>query len=103
MVYSEDEVTPGSALRPDNKRKHHILYISFMELEALSSTDAWFPIAILRSDICKSVTGGFSHAIGELLEHLFTSADSLETAGFIVDHSGGASVVTCTLSIKNAV
>ena len=49
MLYL-DGITPGRDLDANNQRKFTAFYFSFEEfgVEALQSTDAWLPLAVLR-------------------------------------------------------
>ena len=51
VVYS-DEVSPGNALKPTNKRKLQSFYWSFLEFggRALAAEDAWFVLTTVRSE-----------------------------------------------------
>lgn len=75
-IWYYDEATPGAVLRIDNKRKFWGVYFAFKEFgEALSREAAWVPVAVLRTGMCKKIAGGFSQAIGKVVDaskHSFT-------------------------------
>ena len=75
-----DEVTPGNAFAPDNKRKAWCIYVSFLEFgpELLQQEFAWLPLAILRSTKSGQVVGGISCVVKLLLLSWFPS-DALPT------------------------
>ena len=64
-----DELTPGDAFAPDNRRKHWVIYTAFMEFgqACLSREEAWLPIGIIRNTMVKKIDGGISNVIRLLL------------------------------------
>jgi hypothetical protein len=70
LVLHTDEVTPGNALRPDNRRKSWLWYFSFVDLgaELLCREECWLPFGILRSHIVKDVRGGLSATFTSVLQ-----------------------------------
>ena len=79
MLWYADEVTPGNALRPDNRRKSMAWYFSFAEVgpEDLSQCHAWTAFAIMRHAIAANVDGGYSHVSKLLLRHVADAAVNL--------------------------
>ena len=73
LVFYSDEVTAGNPLRPDNGRKYHAFYISFLEFgpAALSDDSLWFPVATLRSKVCSQVVGGLASVMRILISSWF--------------------------------
>ena len=59
LEYHEDEITPGNPMRPDNKRKFHIIYCTFLELDISSWSDGWLPLAVVRSTEAQKFRGAF--------------------------------------------
>lgn len=69
MIVYTDEIVPGNPLHPDNARRCSTIYISFLQWKTfLFSELVWLPVAILRTSIIKSVSGGFSHCMRKLFE-----------------------------------
>ena len=64
-----DELTPGDAFAPDNRRKHWVIYTAFMEFgqACLSREEAWLPIGIIRNTKVQKIDGGISNVIRLLL------------------------------------
>ena len=69
MILYLDEATPGSALRPDNRRKGWLVFFSFVELgaELLCREEFWLPFGFRRSVIVKKVRGGLSAVFKSVL------------------------------------
>jgi hypothetical protein len=85
ILYS-DEMTPGDAFAPDNKRKSWCFYVSFLELGAanLCQAEVWLPIAILRSCIVNKTEGGLSNVYRRLMHAWFCGDPcSYGTQGFV--------------------
>jgi len=59
LEYHEDEITPGNPMRPDNKRKFHIIYFTILELDISSFSDGWWPLALVRSTVARKFRGLF--------------------------------------------
>ena len=76
LILYSDEVTPGNALKPDNRRKMQCVYWSFLELgsAALCHTDAWFLVAAVRSNVVQELEGGMSHLFKALMPLFFDQA-----------------------------
>ena len=71
LVY-HDEVTPGNVLRPDNKRKICVLYMSFAEFELLLRDELmWFPVAVARHDTISNTKGGLSGVLLCMFQSFF--------------------------------
>ena len=73
LVFYSDEVTAGNPLRPDNGRKYHAFYISFLEFgpAALSDDSLWLPVATLRSKVCSNVIGGLASVMRIMMSSWF--------------------------------
>jgi hypothetical protein len=69
LLFYHDEVVPGNVLHPDNTRRSVAFYISFLEWRSfLHSECVWLPIALLRTQVIKCVTGGLSHCLAKLFQ-----------------------------------
>ena len=56
IVFYLDEITPGSLLSPDNKRKSLVIWVSFLEFGSLlCCEDLWMPVAVLRQRVAQQV------------------------------------------------
>lgn len=86
LVVYFDELTPGNALRPDNKRKTMAIYISVRELglHVLSHTEAWFTIGLVRTSVIKQVLGGWSRMFRDLLRAMFVGPQGLSAGGVLL-------------------
>ena len=61
LLFTWDEFTPGSLLKPHNNRKAMVVNMSFQELgHALHSDKCWWTIAVARSNILKWWVGGLA-------------------------------------------
>jgi len=82
LILYHDEVTPGNAMRPDNKRKFSILYGAFINLGAklLRDERIWLPLAVIRHDVAGASIGGLSGA----LLHIFRSFFEGLQAGYVL-------------------
>ena len=90
LVLYTDEFTPGALLRPDNRRKVHVWYVSFLELGyMLAYAEAWLPIALLRSTAARQLTGGLSAASRLLLRSMFVGPLSISTSGITLPVGSG--------------
>ena len=69
LVLYYDELTPGDAFAPDNRRKHWVIYTAFLEFgqACLSQEEAWLPIGVIRNTTVKTIEGGISNVIRLLL------------------------------------
>jgi hypothetical protein len=83
LVLYSDEVTPGNALKPDNRRKIQCVYWSFLELGAatLCHTESWFLIAAVRSSLVTRLDGGMSHLFKVLMPLFFGTSHHLTNSG----------------------
>lgn len=69
LLLYHDEIVPGNPLHPDNARRSVAFYISFLEWRpVLYSELMWLPIALLRMQVIKSVSGGLSECIAKLFQ-----------------------------------
>ena len=69
LLLYHDEIVPGNPLHPDNARRSVAFYISFLEWRpVLYSELMWLPIALLRMQIIKNVSGGLSECIAKLFQ-----------------------------------
>ena len=93
VCFYNDEVTAGNLLRKQNPRKLEAFYWSFLEFgaAALSDEEAWFEVAVLKSDARKHlVQGGVSALAGAVLRAFFDAeSHDLSTAGILVELHGG--------------
>ena len=70
LVIYYDELTPGDAFAPDNKRKFWAIYVAFEEFGPLmlAQEEVWLPMGILRTSIAtKTIVGGMANATRVLL------------------------------------
>ena len=86
VVLYGDEITPGNPLRPDNRRKLHCFYFAFQELgqQVLCHSEAWLPVACLRSSVAKGVMGKYSCAMRLLLRRFFCGPEGMSTGGVLL-------------------
>ena len=69
LLFYHDEIVPGNVLHPDNTRRSVCFYISFLEWRSLLHSEfVWLPIALLRTQIIKGITGGLSHCLAKLFQ-----------------------------------
>ena len=84
LVLYSDEVTPGSALSPNNERKFQGVYYTFLELgaHALSREESWFPLVTEYSKLVNTLEGSMSKLWGSLVKFMFNpNGHNFETAG----------------------
>lgn len=110
LILYSDEVTPGNALKPDNKRKIQSVYWSFKELgsAALCHTDLWFTVAAVRSTLVQELEGGMSHLFKVLLPLFFGHCGhDLATAGVCLQLPGRHQMLharfACMVSDESAI
>ena len=85
LVMYMDEAVPGNVLRLDNRRKTWCVYVSVRELgqSYLKRESMWLPIALIRSTIAKSCSGGFSACIKAILRRWFLT-DRIHERGILL-------------------
>ncbi|CAK0909301.1 unnamed protein product, partial [Prorocentrum cordatum] len=85
-----DEFVPGNVLRQDNKRKTLSFYGSFRSFgpDAVSSEDAWLPLAFVCHTVVDEVAGKMSGVVRQLLQRLFIGPDSASQRGILIDGTG---------------
>lgn len=82
LALYHDEVQPGNILCPDQRRKTMSIYFSLLPWKALFASEyIWFPVATLRTEVYKSVQGGFSACIKMLIESWQSSLPGLVLHG----------------------
>lgn len=82
LALYHDEVQPGNILCPDQRRKTMAIYFSLLPWKALFASEyIWFPVATLRTEVYKSVQGGFSACIKMLIESWQSSLPGLVLHG----------------------
>ena len=103
LILYGDEVTPGDLLRPEGDRKVMAFYAAFREFgaEALSKTESWMPLALLRTEVLKEVDGGTSAALRALLEHMFLGLAGVGTAGIVLPFNGGEDPQILRIALTN--
>ena len=81
MIGDFDELTPGNALRPDNKRKTMAVYVSFAELgpSLLCRSEFWMTVAVARTSMIRQVEGGWSRMLRDLVRSAFIGQDTFES------------------------
>ena len=79
MVWYADEVTPGDALNPDNKRKIWAIYLTIVQLgmPLLCDERAWFTAVVIRIDTVKMISGGLPALFRHILDLCFEGATNL--------------------------
>jgi hypothetical protein len=91
ILYS-DEVTPGNVMSPNNKRKFHAIYWSFLELgaHALSREECWFCTATAYSTFINDLHAGLSQAFAAVIKVFFDSSGfDFSLGGINLPFSGG--------------
>ncbi|CAK0822291.1 unnamed protein product, partial [Prorocentrum cordatum] len=85
-----DEFVPGNVLRQDKKRKTLSFYGSFRSFgpDAVSSEDAWLPLAFVRHAVVDKVAGRIPGVVRQLLRRLFIGPDSASQRGARIDGIG---------------
>ena len=80
-----DELTPGRALRINNKRKVMAIYVTLADFpRALRGhREVWIPMAFLRSDIQKHAIGAWTSTYRILLDNMLLGANSIADAGVV--------------------
>jgi len=87
LVFYCDEVTPGNALKLDNKRKTNAYYATLVELPPVlrAHRENWFPMAFLRSTVAKVAVGGWTAIASEILALAFVGPKSIADAGIVIN------------------
>jgi len=77
LIFYTDEITPGSALSADNKRKAWAIYMSFLQLGpiALQKEEAWLCVGIHRSSEVSRAHAGISQIMASVVKCFFQSLD----------------------------
>lgn len=84
IVYC-DEMVPGNALHPDQRRKLCNWFISILQFDQeLSSEHVWLPVATLLSSKMKNIEAGCSQAHRCLMEQALTDCFGIANAGILV-------------------
>ena len=74
VILYYDEVTPGNLLRLDNRRKFWSFYWSLLEFNHwLVLSDAWIPLAVLRSWKAADVKGKLSGVVAQIVQAIAPS------------------------------
>ena len=83
LVLYCDELTPGEALKLNNKRKLQAYYITVLELNSTvrSHREGWLPVGLLRTSVGKTVTGNWTTVARQLLKSWLAGPTSVVTAG----------------------
>ena len=91
IVLAHDEVTPGSVLRPHNKRKFLSFYMSFLQFGhvSLRSDACWFPLGIIRSSVLDKIDGGISCALRYMLRAILLQDGGNFIDGVVLDLNDG--------------
>jgi len=86
LILYLDELTPGNVIRPDNRRKLYVWYISFVEFKLHLRNEAlWLPVAAIRSTILSTVVGGLSSASRALFKAMLEERPSVLLTGALVN------------------
>ena len=85
LVLYCDELTPGRALRINNKRKVMAIYVTLVDFpRALRGhREVWIPMAFLRSNIQKQAIGEWTSTYRILLDNMLLGANSIADAGVV--------------------
>ena len=85
LVLQCEELTPGSALKLNNKRKARAYYVCILELEPChrSRVQSWIPLGVLRSCIAKVAIDGGAAVMRQTLENLLLGPLSVQDAGVL--------------------
>ena len=94
VVYC-DELTPGNALKLNNKKKLNAYYVCILELEPWlrSMCEAWIPIGVLRSSRAKTIIGGWTFLMRQLMELLLLGDLGVSHAGVHLQLQGTSRLV----------
>lgn len=92
-IYS-DEITPGNAMKHDNKRKLQCVYWAVMDTGPLSllDEDNWFLLTAVRSTVVNRLPGGMGQLMETMLGCFFKPGASFED-GLLVTTADGPLVV----------
>lgn len=92
-IYS-DEVTPGNAMKHDNKRKLQCVYWAVMDTGPLSllDEDNWFLLTAVRSGVVNRLPGGMGQLMETMMGCFFKPGASFED-GLLVNTADGPLVV----------
>ncbi len=72
LVLYHDELVPGNALRPDNRRKFSVFYYAFLDFrQHLRNELSWLTLGIIRHELVKQVKGGMSGVMRILFRGMF--------------------------------
>lgn len=95
LVLYCDEVTPGSALKLNNKRKTNAFYATFVEMppSLRYHKECWFPLAFMRSSVAKTISGGWTAVGNKLLELMFIGPDSISDVGIVINIDSAPRIV----------
>ena len=90
FVFYCDELTPGRALKLDNKRKVMAMYILVKDLpQAIRGhVEAWVPLAFLRSSVVKKALEPWTSHFRALLENALVGPESIADKGFVLKLEG---------------
>ena len=83
LVVVWDEFTPGNMLHPHNERKAMVVNFTFLELESRSD-NVWWTMAVARTTLIKSVQGGWSRMLRDLLRLTLGGPSGMQSAGMAV-------------------
>ena len=86
LIYYCDELTPGAALKVNNKRKTNAYYVTLLELPAVlrAHREVWFPMGFIRSVVARDVAGGWTAIANKLMELTFLGPHSIADAGVVI-------------------
>ena len=86
LIIGCDEQTLGSKMNKDNKRKNMVIAMNFLDVgnDVLECDDSWFIPLVLRSDILKRASGGWSAILRLFLRRAILNTNGLNGCSFFV-------------------
>ena len=100
LMFTWDELTPGSLLRPHNSRKAMVTNMSFQELgHAIQGDRCWWTIAVARTIVLKQVVGGWSRMLRDLLKLALLSPTGMQIVGIPLQLKGDFVSIHCKVGL----
>ena len=99
VVY-HDEISSGTPLRPCNRRKFMLIYLSFMEFRHLLRDEHhWLIVGSLRHEVITNIQGGLSNVMQVLFRHIFLGDHGLHSRGIVLHVNGVAKLMFCKFGL----